>query len=97
MKRIIRLTESDLHQLVREAVKKILREGAFDKYPTQDQMDAELDRNLNSDEDTGFAHAYAMGDPMVKNMRGSTMRNMMSDTLGNDIDPNGDTIDNVNW
>ena len=83
--------------LVKEAVKKILREGAFDKYSTQDQMDAELDSNMNRLDDTGFAHAYAMGDPMVKNMRGSTMRDMMSDTMGNDIDPEGDTMDNVNW
>ena len=97
MKQIIRLTESDLHKLVREAVQKILREGAFDKYSTQDQMDIALDSNMNTDVDTGFAHAYAMGDPMVKNMRGSTMRDMMSDTMGNDIDPEGDTMDNVNW
>ena len=98
MKQIIRLTESDLHKLVREAVQKILREGgAYDKYPAQDQMDAELDSNMNRLDDTGFAHAYAMGDPMVKNMRGSTMRDMMSDTMGNDIDPEGDTMDNVNW
>jgi hypothetical protein len=97
MKQIIRLTESDLHQLVREAVQKILREGAFDKYSAQDQMDAELDSNINRLKDTGFAHAYAMGDPMVKNMKGSTMRDMMSDTMGNDIDPEGDTMDNVHW
>lgn len=97
MKQVIRLTESELRQFVREAVEKILREGAYDKYSTQDQMDVELDSNMNRLDDTGFAHAYAMGDPMVKNMKGSTMRNMMSDTMGNDINPNGDTMDNVNW
>ena len=99
MKQVIRLTESDLHQIVKGAVEKILREGgAYAKYPTQDQMDAELDSNINRLDDTGFAHAYAiMGDPMVKKMRGSTMRSMMSDTMGNDIDPDGDTMDNVNW
>lgn len=84
MKQVIRLTENDLHKLVKEAVEKILREGAFDKYQN-DLMDIELDRNMNVD-DTGFSNAYAqLDDPMVKRVKGSTMRSMMSDRLGNNI------------
>ena len=97
MKKIIRLTESDLRRIVRESVERILGEGAFDKYPGEDQMNIALDRNMNTERDTGFAHAYAMGDPIVKNMKGSTMRHMMSDTMGNNIHQGGDSIGNVKW
>ena len=42
MKKIIRLTESDLHKIVRESVKRIVREGDWntgDSY--EDYMDRE--------------------------------------------------------
>ena len=86
MKQIIRLTESDLHKIVKEAVNKILKEGAFDKYPSEDQMNIALDSNMNTQDDTGFAHAYVMGDPMAEKMKGSTMRHMLHNQMGNRID-----------
>jgi len=86
MKQILRLTESDLHRIVKDAVNKILREGAFDKYPGEDQMNIALDSNMNTQDDTGFAHAYVMGDPMAEKMKGSTMRHMLHNQMGNRID-----------
>ena len=86
MKQILRLTESDLHRIVKDAVNKILREGAFDKYPGEDQMNIALDSNINTQDDTGFAHAYVMGDPMAEKMKGSTMRHMLHNQMGNRID-----------
>jgi hypothetical protein len=84
MKKIIRLTESDLNSIIKKSVNRILKEMAFDKYQN-DLMDIELDSNQNIN-DLGMAAAYSrMNDPMIKNVTGSTMRNMMSDTLGNDI------------
>ena len=96
MKQIIRLTESELHKIIESSVRRVIQEGAFDKYQ-KDLMDIALDSNMNTNADTGFAHAYAMGDPMVKNVKGSAMRDMLSDTMGNDISQDGDTMDNVNW
>ena len=46
-KNIIRLTESELHQIVKESVMKILKENAWEKYPAEDQTEAMYDMNLN--------------------------------------------------
>ena len=54
MKQIIRLTESDLHRLVRESVRNILKESGHEgwreedwnpNYPSDDDEDDGLDRN----------------------------------------------------
>ena len=42
-KKLIRLTESDLHRIVKESVKRVLREGEFDKdgiYHSSNEIDA---------------------------------------------------------
>ena len=68
MKKIIRLTESDLHRIIKESVRRILREGAWDKYPAEDQANAELDSNMNINTSGEWADAYKRDDPMVKNI-----------------------------
>lgn len=94
MKKVIRLTETELHRIIKNSVKRILREGAFDKY--QDNLsDIELDSNQNLN-DLGFSSAYSqMNDPMVRNVTGSTMRSMMSDTLGSDFDTESGDLDSI--
>jgi hypothetical protein len=87
MKQVIRLTESDLHQIVKDTVQRILRENAWGKYPAEDQNNAMLDMNMNDRTDGEWADAYKRNDPMVKNIHGSTLRDMMNGTLGNDIHP----------
>lgn len=86
-KRIIRLTESDLHRIVKESVMKILKENAWGKYPQEDQTEAMYDMNMNDRTSGEWADAYKRNDPMVKNIKGSTLRDMMSATMGNDIQP----------
>ena len=86
-KNIIRLTESELHQIVKESVMKILKENAWGKYPQEDQTEAMYDMNLNVDTNGAWADAYKRNDPMVKKIKGSTLRDMMSATMGNDIMP----------
>ena len=86
-KNIIRLTESELHQIVKESVMKILKENAWEKYPQEDQTEAMYDMNLNVDTNGAWADAYKRNDPMVKHIKGSTLRDMMSATMGNDIMP----------
>lgn len=72
------------HRFYNKWFKNNVDEGAFDKYQ-KDLMDIELDRNMNVD-DMNFSTAYAqLNDPMVRKVKGSTMRSMMSDTLGNNI------------
>lgn len=88
MGRIIRLTESDLHRIVKESVNRILRENAWGKYPAEDQSNAMLDMNINTDTDGAWADAYKRNDPMVKNIDGTTLRHMMNRELGNNIKPN---------
>lgn len=39
MKKVIRLTESDLHRIVNESVKRILKESEWDTYLQQDDDD----------------------------------------------------------
>ena len=89
MKKIIRLTESDLHRIVKESVEKILREGAWDKYPEKDRNEAMLDMNRNIEDDflglgVPFSTAYAqLDDPMIQHVKGSTLNSLMSDRVGN--------------
>jgi hypothetical protein len=85
MKKIIRLTESDLHNLVREAVKNILEGDAWSKYPDEDITQAELDANMNDKTSGEFANAYVRKDPMVNNIHGSTLRDMLKASMGNGI------------
>lgn len=87
MKQVIRLTESDLHRIIKESVRRILRENAWSKYPAEDQANAELDSNMNINTSGEWADAYKRNDPMVKNIDGTTLRHMMSGTLGNNIQP----------
>ena len=86
-KTIIRMTEADLHNIVKESVINILKENAWGKYPTEDQTEAMYDMNMNDRTSGEWADAYKRNDPMVKNIKGSTLRHMMSDTMGNDIHP----------
>lgn len=76
MKTIIRLTESDLHRLVSNAVKRALREGdAFGKYE-KDLGNIELNR---VQDDMGMAYAYShMNDPIIKKVKGSTIGDVLS-------------------
>ena len=95
MRKPIRITESTLRSMVLEAVRKIISEGAYDKYQ-DDLMDIELDSNMNVNRDSGMASAYAqMNDPMVRNMHGSTARDMMSDRMGNDVNVGGGDYDDI--
>ena len=81
----IALTESDLHALVKEAVKNILEGGAWSKYPDEDITQAELDANMNDKTNGDFANAYVRKDPMVNNIHGSTLRDMLKASMGNGI------------
>ena len=85
MKKIIKLTESDLHNIIKESVKRILEGDAWAKYPEEDRFEAELDANLNGMTSGDFANAYTRNDPMVKNVEGSTLRDRLKADMGNDI------------
>jgi len=87
-KGLIRLTEKDLHNIVKESLIRILRENAWGKYPQEDQTEAMYDMNLNTDTNGEWADAYKRDDPMIKKVKGSTLRDMMSDTMGNKIQAN---------
>jgi hypothetical protein len=83
--RTMSLTESDLHYIVKEAVKNILEGGAWSKYPDKDITQAELDANMNINTNGDFANAYVRKDPMVNNIHGSTLRDMLKASMGNGI------------
>lgn len=105
MKKIIRLTESDLHRIVENSVKRIIREysddpvqrqqelDAWDEYDNmnkrdmgEDEYNAELDRNLNTNDWRDMASAYSqMDDPMIRKIHGSTLNDRMKDDFGNGI------------
>jgi hypothetical protein len=70
---------------VKEAVKKILEGGAWSKYPDEDITQAELDANMNDKTSGEFANAYVRKDPMVNNIHGSTLRDMLKASMGNGI------------
>jgi hypothetical protein len=56
MKQIIRLTESDLHKIVKESIGKILKEiegGCWDKEELWNIHHPEFDNGENDDEDEG--------------------------------------------
>lgn len=94
MRKIIRLTESDLKSIIEKSVKRIIREGAYSKYQ-DDITDIELDSNQNIN-DLGLSSAYSqMNDPMIRNITGSTMRDMMSDRMGNTINNDSESFDNI--
>ena len=84
-KQVIRLTESDIHNIVKEAVKNILEGGAWSKYPDEDITQAELDANMNINTNGDFANAFVRKDPMVNNIHGSTLRDMLKASMGNGI------------
>jgi len=56
MKRKVRLTEGDLHRIVKESVRKVLKEGVFDSKRIQAELDnsfggrAMVDDSLSSDD-----------------------------------------------
>lgn len=53
---------------------------------SEDPMNIELDRNLNSQNlDGDMAHAYTMSDPMYKKVTGSTLRSRIKSMMGNDL------------
>lgn len=54
MKKIIRLTESDLHRLVKESVKRIIREGANSEYETTAQQQERLNKKYGKREFTKY-------------------------------------------
>lgn len=87
MKTIIRLSENDLHRVIGDAVKRILmREGAYDKY-AKDAAEIAYDE---VQDDMGMAYAYShMNDPMIKKVKGSTLRDVLSQD-GTRIDPDAD-------
>lgn len=104
-RRIVRLTESELKQVIEGTVKKIIREKAKTKKERQMERDwakndsynekrkqglktkADLNRNLNSLNDTGFAHAYANGDDIYKqkNLKGA-LKASKHNNVGNKYD-----------
>ena len=51
MKRLVRLTEGDLHRIVKESVKRILKE-------TKDTPDDVYDEDEYSDDDNDFGDGY---------------------------------------
>jgi len=87
-KKTIRLSERDLHNIVKESVMRILKENAWGKYPETDQNEAMLDMNMNDRTSGAWADAYTRDDPMVKNINGSTLRSMMNPTLDDNIRTN---------
>lgn len=92
MKTIIRLTENDLHRMIGEAVKSILmKEGAYDKYE-KDLANIDLD---SVQDDMGMAYAYShMNDPIIKKVKGSTIRNVLSQD-GTRTDSNAENFEDV--
>ncbi len=56
MKRRIRLTESSLHRIIKESVRRILREGRFSRY-----IDSENDRFIGNKEGYPY-HEYVTRD-----------------------------------
>jgi hypothetical protein len=80
-KTVIRMTEKDLHNVIKECVVKLLRENAWGKYPTEDQTEASYDDNMNIRTSGEWADAYKRNDPMIKNIHGSTLRHMMNSNL----------------
>lgn len=94
MRKIIRLTETDLRKIIENSIRRIIKEGAYDKYPN-DLMGIELDSNQNIN-DLGLSRAYSqMNDPMIRNITGSTMRDMMSDRMGNSVDGGSGSFDSI--
>lgn len=83
MKKYITITEEKIHSIVDNILKRIVKEGAWDKYQ-DDLMDIEMD---NVQDDMGMARAYSqMNDPMIKYVKGSTVRDMLSPDMGNKLD-----------
>ena len=86
MRKVIRLTESDLHRIVKESVEKILEMDAWGKYPEVDQNEAMLDMNLNVYEDPSLVYSYTkLNDPNIENIHGSTLRDKLKGEMGNNI------------
>ena len=88
MKQIIRLTESDLHRIVEDAVQRILREDAYGKYEKDlGKISDDINMSVLGNGNLGWAEAYAqLDDPMVKKIKGTTYGDMMKAQMGNDND-----------
>jgi hypothetical protein len=57
----------------------------YNRDGTDDEMDIELDKNLNTVDMRDMAHSYAMNDPMHKKVQGSTLRDHLKAQFGNNI------------
>ena len=49
MKRVVKLTENDLHKVIKESVKKVLKENAYTEYGVWDLVD-ELKQIMNTED-----------------------------------------------
>lgn len=79
MKRITRLTESDLRRIVKESVKKVLKEGVFDSKRIQ----AELDNSLGGG--AMVADFYSSDDMVTIITRGNGVNLHELDTVMNEL------------
>ena len=64
MKKVIRLTENDLHRIVKESVKRVVMEGSFDDF---DGYDNDLDYDTVYEE---ACHFIRTNNPGVMSWRG---------------------------
>ena len=83
MKQIIRLTESDLHRIVKESVQKILREMGGDGATT----DAGINANGTGDPSMGVAYPasiVAPNDPSLRRKKGDIAMNKSEEHVGHE-------------
>lgn len=86
-KQIIRLTENDLHKVIKESIKKIVKEytqqdidNIWDEYKKSQVVpqDESMYDEVIQTNDSPFAAAYChTDDPMYKRVKSNTLRGMM--------------------
>lgn len=88
MKQVIRLTESDLHRIVKESVNKILKESVFDNVSFNDRIvDKIVDDisssgaqvNPNEFSVTNIMRRYACDEPVAREVRRRILNNSLFD------------------
>ena len=78
MKKVIRLTENDLHRIVRNSVSRILRETSLDEYEKGDEWMGQVFRDNENERTTDFNYEEwwrRKEDPMFRGERRINQKN----------------------
>ena len=82
-KQVIRLTEEDLHEIIKESVNRVLNEGFGSKLALAGMLSLGNPTNANAEAPSAKIYAYEVGRDLLKNSRDGIDNNEIQTFLYN--------------